>query len=60
VLQHEGEGGDNYFVDGFKVAMTIRKKYPELYKILLSHPFEWFHEDEKNFLSGFFSYYKRR
>jgi len=49
VLQHEGEGGDNYFVDGFKVAMTIRKKYPELYKILLSHPFEWFHEDEKTF-----------
>jgi len=49
VLHHYGEGAVNYLVDGFKVAQNIKEKYPQLYKSLVNHPFEWFHEDGTTF-----------
>ncbi|TDQ86477.1 trimethyllysine dioxygenase [Dongia mobilis] len=34
VLAFEGEGGENVFVDGFRIAEIMRRDTPELYRVL--------------------------
>lgn len=46
VLHHDGDGAINCFVDGFRVAKTIKQQQPEIYDFLSKTPIP-FKYDEK-------------
>ena len=40
-IQQAKEGGENWFTDGFKVALDLKKIDPEAYEILCNVPMEF-------------------
>ena len=41
ITQANDEGGENWFTDGFKVALDLKKADPEAYDILCNVPMEF-------------------
>jgi len=42
----------NILVDGWKVCNEIKKKHKNVYNLLSSFKFDWFHEDEDHFFQS--------
>jgi len=61
-LEHDGTGGINSIVDGFKVANSIYKSHPKAYKILSETilPFEYKDAGKHHFVhaDSIFSHYR--
>lgn len=35
------EGGENEFVDGYRLLDIIRRQHPEMWKVMTTVPIEW-------------------
>ena len=41
IEQFEMEGGENEFVDGYRLLDIIRRQHPDIWKIMTTVPIEW-------------------
>ena len=41
IEQFDMEGGENEFVDGYRLLDIIRRNHPEIWKVMTTMPIEW-------------------